>query len=92
VKATRRNSIRILIGTALSGLGAAFEAVRYLHSSHPEDQVWAKVWIGLCILCVTFGIFQGIFYWNRRDYFAEEMEHRRSLLKKSADDVRLRNN
>ena len=79
--ATHRSLIRFLIGTAISAAVAAFNAVRFMHSTKPDAQFWAKVWLVLFGFSVVSGILRFLYYRNRRNYFAEEVDHRRSLAK-----------
>ena len=79
--ATQRSTIRILIGTAIGAALAAFNSVRWMHSASPGAPIWANVWLVLCGISVLSGFWRLVWYRNRRDYFAEEMNHRRSLTK-----------
>jgi|SRR5580692_7662144 hypothetical protein len=79
--ATRRSTIRFLIGTAIGAALAAFNAVRWMHDTSPGAPICAKVWLVLCGTSVLLGFWRVVWYRNRPDYFAEEMDHRRSLTK-----------
>jgi hypothetical protein len=79
--ATRRSTIRILIGTAIGAALAAFNSARWMHNAGPDAPIWAKVWLVLCGISVLSDFWRLVWYRNRRDYFAEEMDHRRSLTK-----------
>jgi len=81
VNATRRSTIRFLIGTAIGAVLAALNSVRWMHMASPDAQVWAKVWLVLCAFSVISGLVRFLGYRNRCNYFAEEMDHRRSLAK-----------
>ena len=81
MNATHRSTINYVIGVAIAAIGAAINAVRWFHRTGSDAAVWTKVWIGLCAFAVIAGIFRVVYYRNRRDYFAEEMNHRRSLAK-----------
>jgi hypothetical protein len=70
-----------VIGTGIGAMGAAFNAVRWMHSTRPEAHWETKFWFALCAASVLLGVFRFIYHRNRRDYFAEEMDHRRSLAK-----------
>jgi len=52
-----------------------------MRSTKPDAPFQAKVWLVLCGVSVLLGVLRLIYYRNRRDYFAEEMDHRRSLVK-----------
>ena len=80
-RATRRSVIRFLMGTTIAAVGAALNLVRWMHSTKPDAPVWVRVWLGLCVLSVVSGLLRLFYYRNRRNYFADEMEHRRSLAK-----------
>ena len=80
---TRRSTIRFLIGTAISAAGAAVNSVRWMRSARPDAPVEAKVWLFLCAFSVVLGVGRFLYYRNRRNYFAEEMDHRRALVTKS---------
>jgi len=79
--ATRRATIRFVVGEAIAGLAAAFNFVRWMQSTRPDARVEAKIWLVLCVLSVALGFSYFLYYRNRRNYFAEEMEHKRSLAK-----------
>jgi hypothetical protein len=78
---TRRATISYVVGVAIAALGAAINAVRWSHRTSVDAPVWTRVWIGLCAFAVIAVVFRVVYYRNRRDYFAEEMDHRRSLTK-----------
>ena len=82
-KATRRSTIRFLIGTAIGAVGAGLDSVRWMHCTRPDAILWAKVSALCCALSVILGVSHFIYYRNRRNYFAEEIDHRRSLAKGS---------
>jgi hypothetical protein len=54
-----------------------------MHSPRPEAPVWAKVWPALAIFSVISCVLRFLYYRNRRNYFAEEMDHRHTLAKES---------
>jgi hypothetical protein len=76
---TRRSTKRIVIGATVGAVGAAINAARWMHSPHVDAHLWARSSIVLCALSVLIIIFRILYYRNRRDCFAEEMDHRRSL-------------
>jgi hypothetical protein len=73
--------VRFLIGTAIAAFGAVFNLVHWMHSTKPDAPVQVGTWLVLCVLSVFSGFLRYFYYRNRRDYFAEEMERRRSLTK-----------
>jgi hypothetical protein len=77
--ASPRSTIRFLIGTVIGVGVAAWNSVRWMHSTSPDAPVWAKLWLVLCALSVILGLLRFAYYRNRRNYFAEEMDRRRSL-------------
>ena len=80
---TRRSTIRFLIGTTVGAAGAAFNAVLWMHSKRPEAQIYVKVWVVLFAGSLILAVWRVVWYRKHRDYFAEEMDHRRSLAKGS---------
>ena len=78
---TRRATRNFVIGSGIAAIGAAISTARLMRTSRPGTAVWAKLWLALCILSVIAIVLRFIYYRNRRDYFAEEMDHRRSLAK-----------
>jgi hypothetical protein len=74
--------IRFLIGTAIGAALAAFNFVRWTRSTSPDGPVQARIWLALCIFSVVSGLLRFVYYRNRRNYFAEEMERKHSLVRK----------
>jgi len=52
-----------------------------MHGSRPDGLFWGKVWFALAGVSILSGLFRIFYYQERRDYFSEEMDHRRSLAK-----------
>jgi hypothetical protein len=52
-----------------------------MRSRSPDAALETRIWFGLCGFSILLGIARYFYYRNRRDYFAEEMDHRRSLAK-----------
>jgi hypothetical protein len=75
-KSTRRATIRFLTGNTIGAASAAWISVRWINSTRHDAPFWAKVWLVLCAVSVLLGVFRILYYRNRRDYFAEEMDHR----------------
>jgi hypothetical protein len=73
--------IRFLIGTGIAAALASLNFVRWMRSTSPDAPVQARIWLALCIFSVVSGLLRFVYYRNRRNYFAEEMERRRSLTK-----------
>ena len=69
------------MNTAIGACAAALIAVERMHSRSPDAGLGAKIWFGLCGFSILLGIARYLYYRNRRDYFAEEMDHRRGLAK-----------
>jgi hypothetical protein len=82
--APRRSLVRFLIGTTIGATGSAFNAVHWMHRTRPDAPVQVRIWLVLCVLSVVSALLRFLYYRNRRNYFAEEMEHRRSLAKGTA--------
>ena len=80
-KSTRQATLRFLTGNAIGAISAAWIGVRWMHSTKPNAHFEAKIWFVLCALSVLMGVLRFVYYRNRRDYFAEEMDHRRALAK-----------
>jgi len=80
-KSTRKATIRFLFGNAVAAVYAAWLSVRSMHSLRSDGPLWGKIWLALCAMSVLLGLGRFLYYRNRRDYFAEEMDHRRSLAK-----------
>jgi hypothetical protein len=80
-KASRQSMIRFLIGTGIGAALAAFNSVRWMRNPSPDAPAQARIWLVLCVFSVVSGLLRFHYYRNRRDYFAEEMERRRSLAK-----------
>jgi len=52
-----------------------------MRSQSPEGLLLAKICIGCFAFSLLIIIFRIVYYRNQRDYFSEEMDHRRSLAK-----------
>jgi hypothetical protein len=79
--ATHQSTIRFLIGTTIGAALPAFNAVLWMHSKSPDAPLQADIWFVLCALSVVAGILRFLYYRNRRNYFAEEMDYRRTLVR-----------
>jgi hypothetical protein len=82
VNSTQRATSRFLMGTAVAAIGAGLNAARWMHCTKPNAAFETKFWLVLCAISVGSGLVRFLYYRNRRDYFAEEMDHRRALTKK----------
>jgi hypothetical protein len=76
-----RATTRFLIGTAVAAAGALLNILLWVHSKRPEAPFFTKVWIVLLITSVLLAVLRFIWCGKHRNYFAEEMNHRRSLAK-----------
>jgi hypothetical protein len=79
--ATHRSTIRFLIGTTIGAAVAAFNSVLWTHSKSPEAPLQANICFVLCAFSVAAGILRFLYYRNRRNYFADEMDYRRTLVR-----------
>jgi hypothetical protein len=79
----RRSWVLSQITTAACAIGTGFAYIRSKHGTRPDADVSAKIFMGMGIFFVLVFLvrmfYRGVL--TRRDYFAEEMEHRRSLTK-----------
>jgi hypothetical protein len=69
------------MGNAIGAISTAWIGVRWLHSTKPNAHFEADISFALCTLSVLMGVSRFVYYRKRRDYFAEEMDHRRALAK-----------
>ena len=76
----RRATTRFLIGTAVGAAGALLNILLWMHSKRPAAPFFTKVWIVL-LTSVLLAVLRFIWYRKHRNYFAEEMNHQRSLAK-----------
>ena len=83
VDSTRRATVRFLIGTAVGAAGALLNVLLWMHSKRPEAPIYTKLCLALLAISVTLAVLRFIWYRKHRNYFAEEMDHRRSLAKGS---------
>jgi len=69
--------------TALCAFGAGFRYLHWRHSLRADAPVEARIFLGMCIVfSISFLVRmfrRGLV--TKRDYFGEEMDHRRSLAK-----------
>jgi hypothetical protein len=79
--ATHRSTIRFLIGTTMGAAPPAFNSVLWMHSKRPEAPLQANICFVLCAFSAAAGILRARYYRNRRNYFAEEMDHRHTLVR-----------
>jgi hypothetical protein len=80
--ATHRSTIRIMTGCTIgAAAAAAFNSVLWMHSESPEAPLQANIWLVLCAISVAAGILRSLYYRNRRNYFAEETDYRRTLVR-----------
>ena len=82
-QSTRRATVRFLTGNGIAAAGAVWLFFRYMHSTRPDGPFWAKIWLVLACVSILMGLLRVLYYRNRRDYFAEEMDHRREIAKDS---------
>ena len=77
-----RSTTRFFVAIALYVLAAAFISLRLLHGANPNARFWNKVYL---VLCGLFIISEIVWFLRRekRSYFEKEMDHRRSLAKRS---------
>ena len=80
---TRRATMRVLVGTVVGAAGLLLNAVLWMRSKRPEAPIYAKLDIALLALSAILGLSRLIWYRKHRDYFAEEIDHRRALAKGS---------
>ncbi len=76
---TRKAMIRFLFGTAVAAAGALLNAILWMHSKRVEASSFTKFWFVLFAVSILLGTLRFIWYQKHRDYFAEEMDHRRAL-------------
>jgi hypothetical protein len=79
--ATHRSPIRFLIGATIGAALPAFNVVLWMHSKSPDAPLQANIWFVLCAFSVVAGILRFLDYRNRRNYIAEEMDYRRTLVR-----------
>ena len=80
---TLRRSFSSISSLAVAGFGlggAAYIAFRWRHATSPDARTWAVAWLILCGLCAVVGVIRFLRR-NKPDYFADEMSHRRSLVR-----------
>jgi hypothetical protein len=80
---TRKATILFLIGTAVGAVDAFINATLWMHSKRPEASIYTKLYFLFFGISVALGLWRVIWYRKRCDYFSEEMDHRRSLVKSS---------
>jgi hypothetical protein len=71
--------------TASCAIGTGLRYLRWRQSSRADAAVESRIFLGACIFFVLFflGNFVQRVYRKKRDYFAEEMARRRSLVRGS---------
>lgn len=71
------------VTTLACAVGTCFEYVRWKHSTRHDASVEAKLFLGTSICFLLLFLVRLVYrgFPSKRDYFAEEMEHRRSLAK-----------
>ena len=78
---TRKATLQSLTPT---GIAAVIAALNFFWSTH-HNSPWARfqtiLWLALFGISVLVGVLRISYYRSHRDYFAEEMEHRRTLAK-----------
>ena len=81
----RKSWVLSQITSLACAIGASVEYIRWKHSTRPDAAVEAKIFVGMSILFSLVFLVRlfrrGLV--TKRDYFAEEMEHRHSLAKGS---------
>jgi hypothetical protein len=83
--AGNRSWILSQTATAACAIGTWFEYFRWKHSTMANAPVKVKIFLGMSIL-FSLAFLVRLFYRGvvtRRDYFGQEMEHRRSVAKGS---------
>jgi hypothetical protein len=81
VDSTRKATILFLSGTAVGAVGAFINAMHWMHSKRPGASIYAKLYFAFFGISLALCVWRVVWYRNRRDCFAEEMDHRRSLAK-----------
>jgi hypothetical protein len=69
------------VTTVVCAVLAGIEYVHWKHSTRPDALVEAKISLGACVIFVILFLVRLVYrvFLKKRDYFAEEMEHRSSL-------------
>jgi hypothetical protein len=73
--------MRFLFGTTVGATGAGLNAALWMQKTGPYARFQTRFWVIMCAVSVVSGLVRFLYYRNRRDYFAEEMDHRRALTK-----------
>jgi len=80
-QSTRNSSMKFVYGSGIAAACAVFNFFRWVHSASSGARFETILWAILFCISVLFGIARLLYYRTHRDYFAEEMEHRRLLAK-----------
>jgi hypothetical protein len=80
-KSTHNGTINFLIGTGIAGAIAVWNLFRWMHHTSLNARFNTILWAAFFVVSLLSGLARILYFRNHRDYFAEEMDHRRSLAK-----------
>jgi hypothetical protein len=71
--------------TAACAIGTGSRYVYWKHSTRADAPVEAKIYLGACVVFIALFLWRLVYrvFLRKRNYFAEEMDHRHALAKGS---------